>query len=143
MKQLVRKPEPGHLHIRAYCTKCGKLLLESNPLTKKQLLSIWDNAVIQATQIPCKDCGHKFPNFQIEFKIYSDMHKTEKSPRAYIKARHQFNNLTDMLKSTARTYMREQGVTMEDLEKMSADYKDELNNPEPPAQEVNEATPEE
>lgn len=61
----------GALVVRAYCTKCGKLLMESVRMSKKQLISMWDRTVLGAVHIKCEDCELKFPNFNIELRIYN------------------------------------------------------------------------
>lgn len=76
-------PEPGILKVRAYCTDCGKLLMESNPLTKKQLLANWNNTVMGALSIACKDCGNKAPNVHLELRIYNSKFNTETLPENY------------------------------------------------------------
>lgn len=76
-------PAPGYMFVRAYCTDCGKLLMESNPLTKKQLVSNWNNTVMGALSISCKDCGNKAPNFHIELRIYNKRFNTEVLPEKY------------------------------------------------------------
>lgn len=67
--------------IRAYCSKCKKLLLESHKLTRRELMVNWDDAVIKAANIECKDCDHKVPNFYIDLKIYNSASKLEFHPR--------------------------------------------------------------
>lgn len=66
--------------IRAYCSDCGRLCLESNPLYKKELLASWDNAVVGATSIRCEHCKSKVPNFHIDLKIYNRASKIEYKP---------------------------------------------------------------
>lgn len=57
--------------IRAYCSDCGKFLMESEHMTKKELMVNWDQAVLDAPGIICKDCApDRCPNFHIELKIY-------------------------------------------------------------------------
>ena len=57
---------------RAYCAKCGKLLLESNPFYKKELIKAWDKCVLDAPGIICRDCATTVPNFDITLKIYNE-----------------------------------------------------------------------
>lgn len=85
---VVLRPKEGQLAIRAYCSKCGKLLMESRRLTKKQLHSVWDRSVIQAVQFKCADCGTKFPNFEIDLRIVNLKINKEYDPQVYIKAPH-------------------------------------------------------
>lgn len=75
--------------IRAYCDKCGKMLMESNPTSKKQLKQYWDEAVMQAPLcIFCKDC---FPdakiNFNLTFKIYDKLKNLEHPVDYYFKSK--------------------------------------------------------
>lgn len=76
-------PAPGTLRVRAYCTDCGKLLQESNPLTKKQLIANWNSTVMGALSMSCKDCGNKSPNVHIELRIYNSKLHTEVLPQDY------------------------------------------------------------
>lgn len=63
--------------VRAYCSKCGKLLLESNKFYKKELIKAWDKCVLDAPGIICRDCGTTIPNFNINLKIYNEGSKLE------------------------------------------------------------------
>lgn len=57
--------------VRAYCTDCGKMLMESAHMTKRELMINWDQAVLDAPGIVCQDCAPKrCPNFHIKLKIY-------------------------------------------------------------------------
>jgi len=78
-------PNKGALVIRAYCAKCGKLLQQSVPMSKKQLRLNWDKAVIGAVGIKCDDCGLKFPNFDINLRICNMRFGREYLPTEYIK----------------------------------------------------------
>lgn len=75
--------------IRAYCGTCGKLLLESNPTSKKKLKEFWDDAVMQAPLcIFCKDCHPDAKiNFDIEFKIYDHLKNVEHTVDHYFKSK--------------------------------------------------------
>lgn len=76
---------PAKLYtIRAYCSDCGVLLNESVPLTRRQLLFNWDNAVMAAPQIGCEKCNRKFPNWHINLKIYHSVYKKEFEPAVFI-----------------------------------------------------------
>lgn len=56
--------------IRAYCSDCGKMLMESAHMTKRELMVNWDQAVIDAAGIVCADCApRRCPNFHIDLKI--------------------------------------------------------------------------
>lgn len=81
----IRKPAKGQLVVLAKCGTCGKVLMESNPLTKAQLIKYWDRTVIGALSIPCKDCGTKFPNFDINLVIKNKRTGREFQPTDYIK----------------------------------------------------------
>lgn len=72
------------LTIRAYCSKCHKLLLESKSLTKRELMVNWDDAVYKATMFRCDNCKTKFPNFNTDLKIYHAGLKRELSPKTVL-----------------------------------------------------------
>lgn len=71
-------------YLRAYCSTCGKLLLTSNPLFRKEMMDNWDRSVLMAAGIPCKDCGHEIPNFNINIKIYNSSLDKEYSPKSIL-----------------------------------------------------------
>lgn len=76
------KKETGKLFtIRCYCKDCKKLLLESNPMTRMELIVNWDQAVLTGPNIPCKDCGHEVPNFHIYLKIHDKRGDKEYDPQ--------------------------------------------------------------
>lgn len=80
-----KKKQEGKLFtIRAYCTDCGKMLLESNPMTRLELLVNWDQAVLSAPNIPCDNCGHKVPNFHIRLRIHDKRGNKEYNPSIVI-----------------------------------------------------------
>jgi len=81
MKKL--KENPRLFTIRAYCSKCGKLLLVSNPMNKKELMANWDKAVLDAPGIVCKDCGTTVPNFNLDLKIYNSGSKMLMKPEVF------------------------------------------------------------
>lgn len=65
-----RTQEPSFV-IRAYCTKCGVLIQESNPFYKKELIKRWDVAVVSAPSVlKCTCKPNEQTNLDIEFKIY-------------------------------------------------------------------------
>lgn len=70
--------------VRAYCSKCKKLLMESPTFTRKELTLRWDAAVLGATGIICKDCKSKNPNFDIDLKIVNVATKREMSPKNFL-----------------------------------------------------------
>lgn len=70
--------------IKAYCHSCGKMLMESNPMTRREMLVNWDDAVFKALNIECKDCGNKFPNFNLDLKIHDKRRKTDYPIEAFI-----------------------------------------------------------
>lgn len=72
--------------IRAYCTECNKLLNESVPFTRKELLAVWDDAVFKAINIPCKDCKFTFPNYKIKFTIHDSRREKDYDIRVFIPA---------------------------------------------------------
>ena len=100
------KPNKGHLAIRAYCSKCGKMLLQSNMLSKKQLINVWDRSVIQAVQIKCDDCGFKFPNFNIDLKIADLKLHCEYPPEHYIKPKHK-EDPTELFLSISKQWIKD------------------------------------
>lgn len=65
--------------IRAYCLKCGKFLMESERVTKRQLIASWDNAVFKACSIHCEDCHTKPPCIN-DLMIYNYGTKKELKP---------------------------------------------------------------
>lgn len=65
--------------IRAYCLKCGDFLMESERVTKKQLIHSWDNAVFKACSITCEKCGTKPPCIN-DLMIYNYGTKKELKP---------------------------------------------------------------
>lgn len=69
--------------IRAYCSTCNKLLMESNYFYRHDLDKKWDMAVLGATAIPCKDCDHKVPNFNINLKVYDKTLDVEVDPKVF------------------------------------------------------------
>lgn len=70
MKKNKKNQQEPCFVILAYCTDCGKLLMESAHMTRKQLLANWDSAVLNAPSILCTDCDpHRCPNFHIELRI--------------------------------------------------------------------------
>lgn len=75
--------------IRAYCGTCGKMLLESNPTSKKGLKEYWDVAVMQAPLcIMCKECHpNDKVNFDLEFKIYDSLKGQEHPVDYYFKSK--------------------------------------------------------
>lgn len=75
--------------IRAYCDKCGKMLMESNPTSKKLLKQYWDDAVMQAPLcIFCKDCYPDLKiNFNLTFKIYDKLKNLEHPVDYYFKSK--------------------------------------------------------
>lgn len=86
--------------VRAYCSKCGKLLLESHNFYKKELIKAWDKCVMDAPGIVCKDCGTQVPNFDLTLKIYNegsqlefDVNKIIPQPKA------PFPTMDDLIKS--------------------------------------------
>lgn len=62
-------PRAGQFKLQAVCTKCGKVLQESHPMTRKDIQKFWDRIVLDALNITCKDCGTKFPNFSLNLQI--------------------------------------------------------------------------
>lgn len=82
MKKMSKLKSEKLFTIRAYCADCKKLLLESNPMTRKELMASWDRAVFDAPGIPCKDCGNQVPNFSIDLKIYNKGSKLEYKPES-------------------------------------------------------------
>lgn len=96
----------GQLCIRAYCTKCGEMLMESNMLTKKQLHTVWDRAVLQAVNIKCEKCGLKFPNFEIELRIANKKLGCEYKPTQYIKAKHK-EDPVELFTSISKQWLKE------------------------------------
>ncbi len=81
--------------IRAYCGTCGKMLLESNPTSKKKLKEFWDEAVMQAPLcIFCKECHPDSKiNFDITFKIYDSLKGKEYEVEKIIKSKLDFGQL--------------------------------------------------
>ena len=67
--------------IRAYCSDCKKLLMESVDMSRKELKNSWDIAVIQALGIPCASCGYKAPNAHLDLAIYHKHLKKEFTPK--------------------------------------------------------------
>jgi len=55
--------------VRAYCTDCGKMIMESAHMTKKELMVNWDQAVLDAPGIICDCAPKRCPNFHIELRI--------------------------------------------------------------------------
>jgi len=119
-------PKAGSLRLRAYCIDCGALLMESNPLTKKQLLANWNESVLNAAGIKCDACGHKVPNFHIELRIYNSVLKTEVLPTEYKplhmskkegmrSAQTLYNALKKAAEEAKTTIEPDDGVTLEDL----------------------------
>lgn len=74
---------PKLFTIRAYCSDCHKLLMESVALSKRELMASWDKAVIDACGIQCKDCNHKVPNFSIDLRIYNSGSRIELKPEKF------------------------------------------------------------
>lgn len=72
--------------VRAYCSKCGKLLQESIPLSKKELINSWDKGVLDAAGMSCKDCNTTIPNFYINLRVYHAKQKKEYDPKDIIPA---------------------------------------------------------
>lgn len=117
---LVIKPKPGQLVVRAYCTKCGRLLMESNRLTKKQLINLWDRIVIGAVGIKCKDCNTKFPNFDLDLRVYDTKFKREYAPTDYIKLpKGKRETPEELFKAVSKRWLSEhpgmEEVTQEDV----------------------------
>ena len=75
---------PRLFTIRAYCSKCHKLLMESANMSKRELLINWDEGVIGAAGIECKDCELKVPNFNIDLRIYNSATKREFRPDKFL-----------------------------------------------------------
>lgn len=75
--------EDKYLIIRAYCETCEKFLLETAPMTKKELISKWEIAVFEAPlAIKCEDCTKSRFNFNLKFKVFNK--RTEKEDDANI-----------------------------------------------------------
>lgn len=124
-------PNKGALRIRAYCAKCGKLLQESTMMSKKQLMASWDRAVLGAVNIKCDDCGLKFPNFDINLKIYNVRLDREHSPEKYIKiSKGKKETPEELFNHIANKWKKEhpelQEVTSEEVQKALDDSKSEL-----------------
>lgn len=124
-------PNKGALRIRAYCAKCGKLLQESTMMSKKQLGASWDRAVLGAVNIKCDDCGLKFPNFDINLKIYNVRLDREHSPEKYIKIPKGRKETPEQLFTHIANKWKEehpelQEVTSEEVQKAIDDFKSEL-----------------
>lgn len=100
------KDSGGQLVIRAYCSRCGGLCMESYRLTKKKLHEVWDRSVLQATQIKCEKCGTKFPNFEIDLRIANVKIGREYLPTEYITAKHKEDPLK-LFKSISEEWIKE------------------------------------
>lgn len=120
----------GALRIRAYCSKCGKLLQESVNMSKKQLILAWDRAVLGAVGIKCQDCNNKFPNFDINLKIYNSRLDIEHSPEKYIKLPKRRDTPEQLFTSIANRWNKEhpdQKVeSIEEVQKSLEDSRTEL-----------------
>lgn len=95
-----KKKKEGIIRIwrlRAYCSLCGKLLMESNPMTKRELYAVYDKALIDAGGIICRDCGTKIPNFNLNIKIYNSGSKLEFDPQKFFPANPQMQQELDDL----------------------------------------------
>lgn len=98
---MTKKKEKVRIWVaRAYCSKCNKLLMESNPFTKKELKLVWDKLVLDAGGIICRDCNSKIPNFNINIKIYNSGSKLEFDPKDFFPANPQMQQELDDLIST-------------------------------------------
>lgn len=100
-------PNKGCLQIRAYCAKCHSLLQESVIMSKKQLIASWDRAVLGAVNIQCKSCGTKFPNFNIDLKVYNARLHSEYDPSKYIKLPKRKQTPTQLLTSISKKWLSE------------------------------------
>lgn len=83
IKKLVSK----NLTIRAYCSLCNGLILESNAFTRKELKAKWDVAVMEAPlALKCQACAPDAKiNFDMSFKIFNSNTGTESPVSSYIK----------------------------------------------------------
>lgn len=59
--------------IRTYCSKCHKLLQESEKIEYSVLKKNWDDVVPMMPFLNkgCSDCGTKTPNMHIELKLFN------------------------------------------------------------------------
>ena len=89
-KQKVKEPIYA---IRAYCRKCGKFIMESKRVTKKQLIASWDDAVFKACGIYCMDCKTKPPVIN-DLRIYNYALNKELKPE-YVLPKPNFDLLED------------------------------------------------
>lgn len=84
LKKLSDKHSKALYCFRLYCTKCNSILLESDPFTRKDLISNWDTIVLTSPVVPCKTCKHSVPNFYITLKIVSLRTGREYLPKDFI-----------------------------------------------------------
>lgn len=85
----------GRYRIRAYCTKCGELIMESNPLSKKQLKANWDISIMEAP-IACQcKCKSTKINFDIRFMVYDSNKNLEIEPEKVVGKSISMNDMRD------------------------------------------------
>lgn len=105
--------------LRAYCSLCGKMLMESNSFTKKELKQIYDRALIDAGGIICRDCNTKIPNFNINIKIYNSGSKLEFDPKDFFPANPQMQQELDDLISVIDTAQKSAQKKLEEAKKLA------------------------
>lgn len=120
---MTKKKEKVRIWVaRAYCSKCNKLLMESNPFTKKELKAVWDKCLIDACGIICRDCKTTIPNFNLNIKIYNSGSKLEFEPKEFFPTNSQMQQELDDLISTINVAQesikkkQEKGSAIEDAE---------------------------
>lgn len=75
------------LKIIAICSDCHTELHQSIEMSKSKLKKYWDRAVLGAVNIPCNKCSHRFPNFNIDFKIRDVVTKTDYPVTKFIRVK--------------------------------------------------------
>lgn len=126
----------GALVIRAYCTSCKALLQESRRMTKKELRKFWDRAVLGALSIKCDSCGYKFPNFNVELKIYSHITKSEYDVTKYVKLPKKSADPVSLFKDVSKRWLQEHPDCKEPTPEEVRDYLNSVKSVEKSPEEL-------